>query len=96
MLEHMIKPKFRRVVVIVGTTALFGAAGCGAASTTNTTTNATASAAAGGGAQQQAIPAVPTGRPGAPSAAQVSALASKLGVSTAKLQAAMQAARPAG
>jgi hypothetical protein len=59
MLQDMMNSKVRKVVVIVGTTALFGAAG---------TTNATA---AGGAAQQQGTPA---GRTGRPSAADVSTL----------------------
>jgi hypothetical protein len=62
----MKSPKIRRVVVIVGTTALFGAAGCGSSSPTNATSNATA---AGGAAQQQGAPA---GRPGGLSAADLS------------------------
>src|SRR3979409_2375571 len=86
--------KFRKVVVIVGSTALFGAAaGCGSSSTTNATTNATP---ASGGAQQQGAPG---GGRMAPPPAPIRARASKLGVSTAKLQAAMQVARsthPAG
>jgi hypothetical protein len=62
----MKSPKIRRVVVIVGTTALFGAAGCGSSSPTNATSNATAA----GAAQQQGAPA---GRPGGLSAADLSA-----------------------
>jgi hypothetical protein len=64
MLQDTMKnPKIRRIVVIVGTTALFGAAG----STTNATSNTTA---AGGTARQQGAPA---GRPGGPSAADLPA-----------------------
>jgi hypothetical protein len=85
MLQDIMSPKIRKLVVIVGTTALFGgvAAGCGSTSTTNAT-------AASGTAQQQGSSA---GRPAGPSAADLSTLASKLGVSTTKLQAAMQTAR---
>jgi biotin operon repressor len=74
----MMKPRIRRLAVIVGATALVGAAaGCGAAkdqSGSASAANANAPAAAG--------------QP------DLSALAAKLGVSTSALQKAMQATRP--
>jgi hypothetical protein len=76
------KPRIRRLAVIVGATALVGAAaGCGAASSNNASNannanNANATAPAAGQ------------RP------DLSALATKLGVSTSALEKAMQATRP--
>jgi hypothetical protein len=72
------KPRIRRLAVIVGVSAMVGAAGCGAASKTQSTSAANGNA-----------PAAATG-----SDPDLSALASKLGVSTSALQKAMQAIRP--
>ena len=83
------KPKVRRLVVIVGASAALGAAGCGgAASTQSSAQSGTAgsSRSSAGGAQAQ---------PG-PGGFDLAALATKLGVSESKLRAAMAKARPAG
>lgn len=77
--------KVRRIAVIVGATGLLGAtAGCGATSTTSSSSGAQG-AASQPPSQQQAP------RAGAP---DLSALAGKLGVSTAQLQKAIQTAGP--
>lgn len=77
--------RIRRVAVITGTTGLIAlAAGCG----TNPQ-NANTPASAGSGRQS-----APVGGPGGPGPANLSALATKLGVSQAKLQAAMAKVRP--
>ena len=76
-------PRFRRVAVIVGTAGvLAAAAGCGGSAATSS--SSPAPGAAGQPQQQGAAPGAP----------DLSALATKLGVSTARLQQAMQAARP--
>jgi NAD(P)-dependent dehydrogenase (short-subunit alcohol dehydrogenase family) len=72
------KPRVRKVAVIVGASALLGAAGCGAATQAGTTTTQAAGTSA-------------AARAGGP---DVSALAAKLGVSTSALQKAMQATMP--
>jgi hypothetical protein len=80
-----ISPRIRRVAVIVGATgALAAAAGCGA-------TGSTSSSSSGAAGQPQSQSQQQGPGPGAP---DLSALASKLGVSTAKLQQAMEATRP--
>lgn len=77
------RPRVRRLAVIVGASAVLGATGCGAA---NSSSQQSSSAS---GTQQSAAQA-PTGGP------DLSALATKLGVSEAKLRAAMAATRPSG
>ena len=72
--------KIRKIAVIVGAGSVLAVAGCGS------TTSSSSTAAPAGAAQQQ--------QAGAPAAADLSALAKKLGVSTARLQEAMQATRP--
>jgi hypothetical protein len=74
----------------LGSAALFALAGCGGSSTTTSTPSTSAQGASVQGAQPQA-------RPGGPFAQiDQSALAKDLGVSTARLQQALAAARPAG
>ena len=76
-------PRFRRVAVIVGAAGVLAAgAGCGGSAATSSSSPAPGAA---GQPQQQGS---------APGAPDLSALATKLGVSTARLQQAMQAARP--
>jgi hypothetical protein len=69
------KPRIRRLAMIVGATALVGAAGCGAAGQADSPS-------------QQTDPPAANARP------DLSALAAKLGVSTSRLETAMQATRP--
>jgi hypothetical protein len=79
------KPKVRKLVVIVGASAALGVAGCGAASTASQQSPA-GNSSAPSGAQAQ---------PG-PGGFDLSALATKLGVSERKLRAAMEKTRPSG
>jgi len=76
--------RFRKVAVFVGAAALAGGVGVGVAAQGNDT------------ASSQAAMPQRAGAPGGPGGMDVSALAQKLGVSTAKLQAALEAARPSG
>lgn len=75
------RPRMRRSIAVLGAAGLLAvAAGCGGAATTSATT-------AGGTANTAAT------QPGPP---DMTTLAQKLGVSTTKLQQAMQAIRPTG
>jgi biotin operon repressor len=74
----MSRPRIRKLAVIVGASALVGAAGCGAASSDNASNASNGNGTAPAAAQ----------RP------NLSALADKLGVSTSALEKAMQSARP--
>ena len=81
----MTRRTIRTSAATLASAALLALAGCGGASSTTTTQSASAQ-----GAQQQA----PTGGPF--TSANLSALAKDLGVTTARLQQALAAARPAG
>lgn len=103
-------PIKRKAAVLLGTAAMFGAAGCGA--TTSGSSDSTAAApATQASAQTAGAPPAMTGQAGTaaqgtqgPGGGQVggpgggppdvSSLATALGVSTTKLQAAMDATRP--
>ena len=76
-------PRFRRVAVFVGTAALAVGAGIGVASKGDATSSSTPNTT-----QQQQSPG------GAPGGTDLSTLANALGVSEARLQEAMQKARP--
>ena len=76
-----IHPRIRRFTALVGTAALVSGAGLGVAQAQDTTTT-------------PAKPAKSARPHGGPSAAQVKALAEKLGVSTTELRSAMAATRP--
>ncbi len=82
------KPKVRRLAVIVGASAALGAAGCGGAASTQSSASGAAgsSQSSANGAQSQ---------PG-PGGFDLAALATKLGVSEAKVRAAMAKTRPTG
>jgi hypothetical protein len=72
----------RKLAVFLGAAAMLGGAGCGSAASGDTQSSSAAPS------QSQSR------RPGGPGAPDLSALASRLGVSEARLQQAMQAARP--
>jgi hypothetical protein len=89
-------PRFRRVAVFVGTAALAAGAGIGvAASGGDASTDAGNRSAPG---MSQPLPGGGSGGGGgaAPRGMDISALADALGVSEARLQEALQAARPSG
>jgi len=77
-------PRFRKVAVFVGAAALAGGVGVGVAAQGSDT------------AGTQTALRQPAGAPGRPRGMDLSALAKRLGVSTAELQAALAAARPSG
>ena len=80
-------PRIRRMTAVMSAATLVGAAGIGAAQAATTTdANSTTNSAQRAGG--------PPGR-GGPTAAQLQSIASKLGVTTAKLTAAIEANRPA-
>jgi hypothetical protein len=80
------RPRVRRLAVIVGASAVLGATGCGAANSTSQQS----SASSGAQQQQSSAAQAPAGAP------DLSGLATKLGVSESKLRAAMEATRPSG
>jgi len=77
-------PRFRKVVVFVGAATLAGGVGVGVAAQGSDT------------AGTQTALRQRAGAPGHPRGMDLSALAERLGVSTAELQAALAAARPSG
>lgn len=79
-------PRLRNTAALLGVTGVVALAGCGGNDATQT------SAAASGATDQQATQAPPGAQGQA--GPDLSALAAKLGVSTAKLRSALEAARP--
>ena len=77
------QPRFKKVAVFVGAAALAAGVGVGVASQGDNASGAAMTQRAGGPGQ------------GGPGGMDLSALAEELGVTEAKLQAALQAARPA-
>ena len=86
----LMKPKVRRLAVIVGASAALGAAGCGGTASTQTSTAASDTTTA---AQRRS--AETQGR-SVPGGFDLTALAGKLGVSVSELRAAMEKTRPSG
>jgi len=85
------KPKVRRLVVIVGASAALGAAGCGGAGSTQSS----AQSGGTGSSQSQSSANGAQAQPG-PGGFDLAALATRLGVSESKLRAAMAKTRPTG
>jgi hypothetical protein len=86
----MTRRTIRASAAALGSAGLLAIAGCGGGGSTTTTQSTATQGTSAQGAQQQA-------RPGGPFAQiDQSALAKELGVSTARLQQAFAAARPAG
>jgi hypothetical protein len=83
--EETMQPRFRRVAVFVGAAAIAGGAGVGVAAQNGSSSASTAAAIGRPGGP---------GGPGGPGRIDAGALARRLGVSTARLQAAMEKSWP--